>query len=622
MKITVMRLAMGIMMVALVLTIGMAVMSDNQRKAVAVQGRAAIGDIGPDLIYCLVGEWEFYPNALLTPDDFATSAKRPPLHYATLPKNWNSENVHWGTYRVLLDLPEKHSLRTYGLALDRICSAAKVFVNSTQLLEVGKVAANKVDYSPLVVSRETYFDCEQPQMQIIVQVADFEPDGVDGIVRPLRIGSAEAVGRWRETDIRARTITAFCFAFAVIIFTGLYWRQQRQSKFVFFVLFAFVELFWQSINGNRALGSDFFAEHFSVWQRLNSMGLFATQLLFYNYVIRALNRASHSRVINTAGISILVLQAFMPIDIIYRLFSFSILVLAAMLIVILFHCWRAIRERQNGSWYLGFGALCWAGACLDVLLYYYGFVWERTEVWLLTTFFVASQILFINDRYLQSWLAATNKVAAKNELNYLRSQISQHFVHNTLESVNALIEIDAPKAQELLKNFSDYLRYYYAFDDETEMVTLREELNLVNAYLAIESVRLGKRLRTEIDVAPECETVLLPPLSVQPLVENAIKHGIFPRRGGGCVKITAESNATGLKIVVDDDGVGAEVRCIDDLTNRKSEKSTGIGLSNVVKRLRRYAGATVEAFGNPGEGLKITIVIPAKLPDNEETSEV
>ena len=594
-------------------------MTDNQADVFAVNGKTSIDSFGQDKVYSLIGAWEYYPGELLAPVDFVLDEPRHP-QYVNLPQNWSGSGIHSGTYRLVLTVGKNQPTHTYGMALDRICSAAKVFVNYEKLATVGQVAKTKEAYEPLVVTRELYFDTHEPVMQIIVQVADFESDGVDGIVRPLRIGSAEAVARWRETDIRARTITNYCFGFAVIIFAGLYWRQQRQSKFVFFALFALLTMFWQMINSNRILGSDYIVTHFSTWQRLNTILLFASQLCFYNYVIRALNRFSRSRLINGIGLVLLFCQALLPIDIIYSMFVVRVVLLAAMLAIISFHCWRAIRERQRGAWYLGFGALCWTILCLIVLLYFYGVIWERTWVWVLATLLVASQILFITDRYLQSWLRETNKVAAKNELNYLRSQISQHFVHNTLESVNALIEIDAPKAQELLKNFSDYLRYYYAFDNETEMVTLREELNLVNAYLAIESVRLGKRLRTEINIAPECETVLLPPLSVQPLVENAIKHGIFPRRGGGCVKITAEACVAGLKIVVSDDGVGAEVRCITDLTNRKSEKSTGIGLSNVVKRLQRYAGATVEAVGNPGEGLKITIVIPAQLPDNEETS--
>ena len=610
-----MRVLMGIMLVALVLLVGMVVMNDDQSNISAVRGRAVLNSLAADRVLFLVGEWEYYPGELLTPDNFTTGGKQLLPQYSLLPQNWNGDNVHWGTYRLILVLPPFAPV-AYGLVLDRICSAAKVFVNGKQLLEVGRVADNKTEYSPHVVMRTAYFNCAEPQLQIIVQVADFEPDGVDGIVRPLRIGSAEAVGRWQETDIRSRTITVFCLAFAVIIFAGLYWRQQQQSKFVFFALFALVAYFWQAINGSRALGSEFFITHFSVWQRFNSLGLFATQLLYYNYVIRALNRVSRMRIINGIGIVVLLLQVFVPIDIIYQTFSIRLAVLVAIFTVIWFHCWRASRTRQHGAWYVGFGALCWTGFCLIALLYYYGVIWERTGIWLLATLFVASQILFITDRYLQSWLEETNKLAAKNELNYLRSQISQHFVHNTLESVNALIEIDSVRARELLQNFSDYLRYYYAFDDETDQVTLAEEMKLVNAYLAIESVRLGRRLRTVIEIDPDCESILLPPLSIQPLAENAIKHGIFPRRGGGCLAITARMIGECLEIVVKDDGVGAEVHSITDLTSRKLGTSTGIGMKNVVKRLQRYAGATVTASGKIGEGLEITIIIPNEIAVN------
>lgn len=178
------------------------------------------------------------------------------------------------------------------------------------------------------------------------------------------------------------------------------------------------------------------------------------------------------------------------------------------------------------------------------------------------------------------------------ELAALRSQLNPHFLFNALNAVNALVGVQPEKARTVLETLAELLRYSLE-SDKRDFVSLREELDFVQKYLSIEQERFGKRLQISINIDETLAEARVPPILIQPLVENAVKHGISPKAVGGTVSVTvrrdasANANADGkrLWVEVSDDGVGMKT---NKLSNHQT--SIGIGLANTDARLRKLYG--------------------------------
>ncbi len=192
----------------------------------------------------------------------------------------------------------------------------------------------------------------------------------------------------------------------------------------------------------------------------------------------------------------------------------------------------------------------------------------------------------------------------RSDLSALRSQLNPHFLFNTLHSVIALVGRDPAKAESALLNLSQMLRYALAShaDAQQDEVSFREELEFTEAYLALETLRLGARLRVERDIAPETLSLELPSLTLQPLVENAVKHGIAPRVEGGCVAIRAFERQGDLIVEVSDDGAGA--------TPELLEQGHGLGLRTVRRRLELYYQTTGSMTVTQGPGFTVALRLP------------
>ncbi len=196
----------------------------------------------------------------------------------------------------------------------------------------------------------------------------------------------------------------------------------------------------------------------------------------------------------------------------------------------------------------------------------------------------------------------TLQVEAKMAL--LQSKINPHFLFNTLNTVLDLAERSPRKVEAVVLNLSDIYRKILGLP-ESAPISLAEELDLVERYLQIEKVRLEARLEYEIKAEPDILSVRIPPLVVQTLVENAVVHGLGPRKDGGRITITAFAAAEGIRITVADNGVG--------LT--KQSRVSGFGLPSVEERLRLFAGPAAEFSIRSSEaGTTVTIGIPHAHP--------
>jgi two-component system, LytTR family, sensor kinase len=206
-------------------------------------------------------------------------------------------------------------------------------------------------------------------------------------------------------------------------------------------------------------------------------------------------------------------------------------------------------------------------------------------------------------------LDRTRARTAEAEVLALRAQISPHFVYNSLTAIASFVRTDPDRARELLLEFAEFTRY--SFRRHGEFTTLADELRSIEQYLLLEKARFGDRLGVTLRVAPEVLGVTIPFLCIQPLVENAVRHGLEGRPGPGHVAIRAEDVGADCLISIEDDGAGIDPERVRR-TLAGEPGGDHVGLANVDERLRSAFGDTygVVVETAPGAGTKVTLRIP------------
>lgn len=213
-------------------------------------------------------------------------------------------------------------------------------------------------------------------------------------------------------------------------------------------------------------------------------------------------------------------------------------------------------------------------------------------------------------------LDASRTQLAEAELRSLRAQISPHFIYNALTAIASFIHTDPMRARDLVLEFADFTRY--SFRRQGEFTTIAEELGSIHSFLELERARFGERLRVTLQIAPETLATVIPFLSVQPLVENAVRHGIEPGEGGGEIRIVSRDDGTHTEITVEDDGVGMDPDALR-ATLTAVDDGLHVGLRNVDTRLRQLYGAdgglVVET--NTGAGTLVRMRVPKSQPQHD-----
>ena len=202
------------------------------------------------------------------------------------------------------------------------------------------------------------------------------------------------------------------------------------------------------------------------------------------------------------------------------------------------------------------------------------------------------------------------KLAAEAQLNALQAQINPHFFFNVLNTIIATSRSNPNRARRLLVHLAEFFRS--ALRSKGMIIPLQEEMKVVNTYLILEKARFGRKLQVKEEIGPELWDIGIPRLSIQPLVENAVKHGITPKIANGTVLIRASVVDQELRIDVEDDGVGIPQERFRDLFRPGFGSGNGVGLANVHERLRRLYGDNygLRVKSEPGCGTTVTMCLP------------
>lgn len=282
-----------------------------------------------------------------------------------------------------------------------------------------------------------------------------------------------------------------------------------------------------------------------------------------------------------------------------------ILVSALVLILSSFLEWRSIRMQEgkkreaNGLWMLGLGAV------LDMAVYYLrGGSSGLLFVLIAILCFVLKEGIGLFFSYMRQKQELEEKEIqlTLSRTAAMMSQIRSHFVFNILNAISGMCKYDPEKADETVVRFARYLRNNIDMMEDDKPLLFSTELGRLEDYVVLEQVRFGDKITFLADI--QAEDFTIPPLILQPVVENAIKHGISKKQTGGTVTLRTWEEGASIKISVTDDGVGFDLA--------ELEKSSSVGLKNIRYRLRHLVDGTLDIDSRVGQGTTVTITIPKK----------
>ncbi|MEG2908385.1 MAG: histidine kinase [Erysipelotrichaceae bacterium] len=285
-------------------------------------------------------------------------------------------------------------------------------------------------------------------------------------------------------------------------------------------------------------------------------------------------------------------------------------------------------EFLNYHWAYWLGHLSWASVCVlgIVAIFCCRDVLESNELWSLLSYCVFPLIalvlrffwdgpqIFISISLSLIWIYAVmqrdqqqrlqeqDELLVQSHIAILLSQIQPHFLYNTLTVICGLCDENPKEAKKVTADFADYLRHNLDSLSQNTPIPFLDELQHVKLYLAIEKKRFEEKLNIVYDI--KTEIFLLPSLTVQPIVENVVKHGILKRKSGGTITISTQENTDHYEIKICDDGIGFRTNLV------KSDGKTHIGIENVRERLWGMCKGTIFIESEIGKGTVVTIRIP------------
>jgi signal transduction histidine kinase len=579
---------------------------------------AAAWDIVRSPVIRLDGQWEFYWNRLLTPEDFVENAPVPD-EYMQVPSLWNRKHVQGknlpvfgcASYRMVL---EHVSFRGV-LALKKVNArfSSRVYVNGQALLADGVPARTAAEYRSGNTPQLGFFEQNGDTIEIIVQVANYEYIN-SGIPVSLELGLENLlVLQHQQRHLMALLVFGVLCTLALlhlIFFLVTRDGVLRNPMLLLFALFCVLFALGNGLADQRSLLLLLQDIPFTLAFKLKAFFFSACFIvllwIFYRFK-QGLLPLHLAMIISLVYTGYLAAIFALPIHTYLRIHGLVMIcntvVLLGLLIRSIYVC---IREADG---FLLFAALLPMNLySADSILFSLGIKESSgfVQVYILLFTVVMVGYLSIEYRSTVARLRISMQQAQDAEIAFLRAQIKPHFLYNSLSVIAAQTTQEPQKAKSLLYDLTDYLRGSFHFKAQDGRIPLSEELNMVRAYLSIEQARFEDLLRMEYDIEENLDA-MVPLLCLQPVVENAVRHGIFKRVEGGSVRLQIHREDSLVVIRVEDDGVGIPQ---EQLEHIRRGGSAGVGLRNIQQRLGTHRGAGLEIESAEGVGTAVTLKIP------------
>jgi len=567
-----------------------------------------------DGITTLDGDWQFYWNQLLSCDDLSTQI---PNTLASVPNTWDNYSANgtalpafgYATYRlhVITALPPGTQM---GLWLNNFSSAYNLYIDGDLVSSNGRVATNASDEIGRYDSRAVYFELPASAFDIVIQVSNFHY-ARGGVWYNLIFGSADSV---RIYDTHKAFAAAAQFGILLIVFlyciSVYFLLRELHINLIFGLMCFFLALFLDALNMTylwKLFPALSIGGYVFIWY---SSGIWATFLLvaYFAEIFRSRFSSVTTKVffVLTAGFQILHIVApasvytacVGPLNVVPQMYLY-IPEFVCILIVI---CIR-LRDMTRVALLNILGIALLVAAFIHDSLYYTHIASYNTGE---LSQYGAIAVLLIQLIYQAKRTREYRDNTVNAELKFLRAQINPHFLYNSMNTFISISRYDPDTARNLMANFSEYLRKRFDIKGTGQLAPLKEEIKLTHAYLNIEQARFEDRIQIHFDL-PELQDVMVPACMLQPVVENAVIHGILPKPQGGRIDVKIERTANALHFSVQDDGVGMDAQTIRQVVKSDTE---GVGLANISQRLFALYQKKLTIVSTIGGGTTVSWDVP------------
>lgn len=602
--------------------------SENKMKAQRGKLDSAGWNLEQTPVLSLDGEWEFYWNRLLIPADFHSTDSLQPDGYMLVPSLWNGKMINGNplpvfgcaTYRLILEnVPFKGIL---GLNKKNARFSSKIYVNGQELMSDGIPAQQAADYKSGNTPELRFFDNAGDRIEIIVQVANYEYIN-SGIPAPLEIGTErDLLHQHQKSYLLALFVfgVLWTIAFLYLIFFVIA-RNRGVTEYLMplFSLFCFLFAIGNGLTDQRPLLIFLPNIPFTLVFKLKDFFLsanFIVVIWIFNRVENGLLPLRLSKIISYAYGSYLAAVMILPIHVYYKIHQIVMACNTVILIVFLMRVILLYIQKAEGL-LLSIAIFSVNLYSADSILFSLGLKKSSGFSQVYIMFFAIVMILLLSMQYFTAINRMKTSVMRTQEVEiaFLRAQIKPHFLYNSLSVIAALMTQQPQKAKNLLYDLTDYLRGSFHFENDDGMISLSGEMKTIKAYVSIVQARFKNLLEMEYDME-EGPDIMVPLLSIQPLVENAVRHGVLKRAEGGKVVLRMHREDKFVIFRVEDNGVGMQEETLVKIL-RGNYTSDGVGLKNIQKRLELYDGARLTIESREGVGTIAALKIPYREAENE-----
>ena len=590
-------------------------------------------DFKQNQLVTLNGQWEFYWNRLLTPDDFISQQLPQKDSLIKVPGSLSDRQAGTkvypdhgvASYRLLLKYPL--TLKDPVISLQKVATAFKLYANGRLIAEVGKVSDNPSDfeqgYEPLIVDLPK----DKQELELIVQVANL--DYARGGFRESPVfGSKQILEHQKMILLGLQLIfSGSVFIFCIYYFL-LYLLQRKNKTALLFSLLCFVTASRSLVCGETPLKIYFpkvpidvgiFITYFTGYNLIPIIILFVLSIysLDYNKKLLALillpTLFFDALLLSPPGFMTSFNNYYFILMLLQMIYIMGVLIKAVLL------------KRDNailmllaiGVFILAIIADVFNNKGIGGITLSYTVLYGNFAVILVMSFVQAKQqalthrrLVLYNENLIEEE-KLKDKIMA-TEMSFLQAQIKPHFLYNALSAIANVCEKDGAKATKLIIDLVIYLRGSLEFNHLNKMVTIEKELEFINTYFNIEQARFGQKIQLlkEISIPSNYQ---LPVLVLQPLVENAVRHGISKKLEGGRVIVRMMPCEEGVRIEIEDDGIGIDEAKLALLLSEQ-RKDQGVGLLNIHNRFLRLYGRGLEISSEMGRGTCVRTIIAEGRP--------
>lgn len=567
-------------------------------------------DFNNHTVFTLNGKWDFYWSQFLCYPEILDV--KPDLS-VSVPNMWTKYEIKskplpgtgYATYRlhVITNLDPGTQL---GLKMKAILCASRLYINDSLVASAGVVASDDFHEIGRYKPQTVYFQIPSREFDIIIQISNFEY-ARGGFHNNLYLGNAESIECFHAYSIGKELFILGVLIIVSLFYLSIFLMRTELLSYLYYSCLALLTAVMVDIIGeNTIIGMmDFLSLNTVIflWY-LSTNWVPFLYLLFTHEIMKTRFSSISIKIYLWITVALQLLFIFLPKTEYSRLTSVSnyhdlVGYLLAFVIVIM-----GMRKGYKDGWLHLLSMLLALICYIHDLLYLVNVINDKLGETLYAGMF---QFIFLQMIVQINYLRRFYDRNTALEIAFLQAQIKPHFLYNTINSFIA-VSYDSPEeARHLMTDFAYYLRRSFDFKNMNQFVSLNDEIELVSHYINIEKVRFEERLEVAYDIC-EDNNIRIPCLILQPIIENAIIHGILPQEKGGLVEIHIKKENGMLEFKVCDNGTGMTPDRLKDVL--KNNVTDGVGLCNINNRLQKLYGKGLHIISNPGNGTEVSWRIP------------